>query len=70
MLMRERERNRRLRRQAHQLAETGRYSDWKAVEAALVDRVGATSAISDWISRIMLDRTCAHARRPKAAANG
>lgn len=65
MLLRDQERQRTLRYQARQLANTGRYGTWREIEAALVrdGRAGAPIALADAHIRMSLDKACATAQR-------
>lgn len=65
MLLRDQERQRTLRYQAKQLADSGRYSTWREIEAALVrdGRAGAPVALADAQIRLSLDKACVNAQR-------
>lgn len=64
MLLRDKEKRERLRLQARQLAETGRYRNWEEVEGALTraGREGAAMALHAPFTRLSLDVRCALAR--------
>lgn len=66
MPLRDKEKRQRLRRQARQLAKTGRYRNCKEVERALTHagREGADEALSAPLTRMTLNIRCALARRP------
>ena len=65
MLLFERERQRLVRSQARDLANTGRFNNWREVETALVGkgRNLAPQALHNRFVRLLLDARCAHARR-------
>jgi hypothetical protein len=65
VLLRDQERQRALRYQAKQLADTGRYGAWREIEAAMVrdGRAGAPVALADVHVRQSLDKACANAQR-------
>ncbi len=66
MPLRDKEKRRRLRLQARQLAKTGRYRTCKEVERALTHagHEGADEALGAALTRLTLDIRCALARRP------
>ena len=65
MLRFEEERQRLVRSQARQLANSGRFNNWREVETALVGkgRHLAPQALHNRFVRLLLDARCAHARR-------
>lgn len=65
MLRFEQERQRLVRSQARQLANSGRFNNWREVETALVGkgRHLAPQALHNRFVRLLLDARCAHARR-------
>ena len=65
MLMFERERQRLLRSQARELANSGRYANWREVELALLGRGRelAPQALQSRFVRLLLNARCAHAKR-------
>lgn len=64
MLVLDRDRRRRFRLQARQLANTGKFRSWQEIEGALVraGRPGVERALQAPVFRIMLDVRCALAR--------
>jgi hypothetical protein len=65
MLLFELERQRLVRSQARELANTGRFNNWREVETALVGkgRHLAPQALHNRFVRLLLNARCAHARR-------
>lgn len=65
--LRDRELSWRVRYEARQLADTGRYLNWRGVEAALKlkGRSGARKALANVLIRFALDMRCAHAQRKR-----
>ena len=65
MLRFEQERQRLVRSQARQLANTGHFNNWREVETALVGkgRHLAPQALHNRLVRLMLDARCSYARR-------
>lgn len=65
MLPIQRERERRLRFQARQLANTGKFATWPEIEKELTlkGRKLVPEALKGRVVRIMLNARCAHARR-------
>lgn len=70
MLRIQRERERRLRYQAKQLANTGRFGGWPDIEKALTSkgRKLVPEALQGRIVRFTLNARCAHARRRNEVA--